>query len=287
MRLLAEFIMRGRAQAIWMALLGSWIPYLSQTSLGLVSLRRGWQEGLLITIAASVPPIIGLVFGDVGNMIVIVTIGVFAVTLCTSIALRVFASWPIALVVNMLLCAGFGLALGFNDVQIKSDLTDFFSSIQNQDSGFNSEVFLAEIAKLTRAQITGAIAFSFQMASVPGLILARWMQASLYNPGGFKSEFHALRLNKQFAVLSLVAYLCGLSAGPENPFWAMLFAVPMLVVGFGLVHHMLDRAGIGRAGVIAFYVAFLLMRPISIILVVAICVSDAFFNYRNKFQIKP
>lgn len=287
MRLLAEFIMHGRAQAICMALLGGLIPYLSQASLGLVSLRRGWQEGVIIALAASAPPILGLILGKAGSTIVMTTIGVFAVTLGTAMILRALSSWPVALVVNMLLCICCGLVLGFDEVQIKADLLAFIADLKDQGSGIQGETFEAAIAKLTKVQITGAIAFMFQMASLPGLILARWMQATLYNPGGFRDEFYALRFNRSFAALCLVAYLLGLSLGPDNTFWAMLFALPMVVVGFGLVHHLMAKAGVGRAGFVAFYIAFVLLRPISIILLVVLCVSDAFFNYRNKFKFKP
>ncbi len=294
MRLLAEFIMRGRVQAMWMALLGSWIPFLSQASVGLVTLRKGWQEGVLITLVASVPPIIGLVIGEFGTTIVVATIAVFVVTLCTSEVLRALASWPISLGVNMALCVGLGLMLGFNETQIKEDLSLFFANLQNQNSGldgesgggFNRELIEAEIAKLTKIEITGAITFMCQMASLPGVLFSRWMQATLYNPGGFQEEFHGLRLEKVSAALCLAAYIASLKFGGGSPFWSMVFATPLVISGFGLMHHVMKQAGVGGVGMGAFYVAFVLFRPLSVIFVVVLSVLDAFFDYRNKFQFK-
>ncbi len=287
MRLLAEFIMRGRVQAMWMALLGSWIPYLSQASVSLVTLRKGWQEGVVITLAASVPPIIGLVIGEVGTTIVVATIAVFVITLCTSEVLRALASWPVSLGVNLVLCTGLGLMLGFNEAQIKEDLSLFFANLQDQNGGgFNRELIEAEIAKLTKTDITGAITFLCQMASLPGVLFSRWMQATLYNPGGFQEEFHGLRLEKVSAALCLAAYVASLKFGGGSPFWSMVFATPLVISGFGLMHHVMKQAGVGGVGMGAFYVAFVLFRPLSVIFVVVLSVLDAFFDYRNKFQFK-
>src|SRR3569623_513821 len=59
MRALAQYIMRGRMQAMLvalaMAIMSMILPpmnYLSSAVIGLVTLRRGWQEGLIIIAGA-------------------------------------------------------------------------------------------------------------------------------------------------------------------------------------------------------------------------------------------
>src|SRR3569623_505731 len=59
MRALAQYIMRGRMQAmlvaVAMAILSLILPpmnYLSSAVIGLVTLRRGWQEGMIIIAGA-------------------------------------------------------------------------------------------------------------------------------------------------------------------------------------------------------------------------------------------
>lgn len=285
MRLLAEFIMQGRAQAVAVAMLGGLFPYLSQVSLGLVTLRKGWQEGLLVTFAAAIPAFVG-VFRDVNPLIVYAAVSVFVAAFCTAYVLRVFASWQITLLANLAICACFGAMFGFDDIRVKAELSIFLDDLQSQNPEFDSAAVKAELEKLTRLTVVGFLAFSFQMASLPGLFLSRWMQAALYNPGGFRDEFYALRLSKPVAAVCFIAYVIAMRGGEEASWWAMFFSLPLVIAGFGLMHHTFAKMGVGATGIAAFYVAFLIMRPVFTMLVVTLGVLDAFMDYRNKFQFK-
>jgi len=44
------------------------------------------------------------------------------------------------------------------------------------------------------------------------LMLARWWQAVLYNPGGFQQEFHQFKLQPAIAMMLMVLFLAA-SAG--------------------------------------------------------------------------
>ena len=59
MRALAEFIMRGRAQDCGVALLGTFFLFVSPATIGLVTLRKGSTEGLVILRWAAVTYIVG------------------------------------------------------------------------------------------------------------------------------------------------------------------------------------------------------------------------------------
>ncbi len=253
---------------------------------------QGLAEGLLITLAASLPAVVGLLFGEAGPMIVVATVCVYIVTNGVSEVLRVWGAWPIALLANLLLCILFAGVIGLNEVHVKADLSALVSNLRPQsatsvtESGVSSESLQAQIAALQTMQIVGAAAFFFQMASLPGLLIARWLQALLFNPGGFREEFHALRFNPYVAVALLAAYLGCLAGGADTEFWAMVFALPMVIVGLGVAHFALAKAGIGTAGFVAFYVAFLLLRPFSTLLLVGVAAADALFDVRPKFQFK-
>ncbi len=285
MRLLAEFIMQGRAQAVAIAMLGGLFPYLSQVSLGLVTLRKGWREGLIITFAAAIPPFIG-VFRDVNWLIVYAAISVFIAAFGTAYILRVLASWQVTLIFNLVICIAFGVVFGFDETLVKTELSMFLDELKSQNPEFDSELIKAELNDLTKVTIIGFIAFSFQMASLPGLFLSRWMQAALYNPGGFGDEFQALRLHKVAALVCLAAFVAVMQGGEDSSWWAMLFSLPLVVAGFGLMHCVFAKFKIGAFGVAAFYVGFFIMRPIFTIFLVTLSVLDAFMDYRNKFQLK-
>ncbi|MFL0810409.1 MAG: hypothetical protein K6L76_08350 [Agarilytica sp.] len=290
MRLLAEFIMRGRMQAVWMALLGSWIPLLSQTTLSLVSLRKGWHEGLFITFVACIPAIAGYAFGEVGITMVIATISVYLITHATALLHRAVASWPSTLIANLLICILFASLFGFNETQVKQDLLAFAEKMRADPgaSGAVSEsqaLLKSEIDALTHWNIMGIAAFLFQMASLPALLLSRWMQSMLYNPGGFKTEFHNIRLNKWVSMTCLAGYVVALNLGPDGEFWALLFATPLVVTGFGLVHSLIAKARLGTPAIVAFYIGFVVLRPISIALVMLLSATDVFIDYRKRIQI--
>lgn len=291
MRLLAEFIMRGRMQAVWMALLGSWIPLLSQTTLSLITLRKGWQEGLFITFVACIPAVLGVAIGDVGISMVVATICVYLITHATAVLHRALASWPITLMINMLICILLASLFAMNDAQVKQELLSFAEKLRADPDAANSAalesqaLIKAEISGLSRMTILGAVTFMFQLASLPALIAARWMQAMLYNPGGFRTEFHSIRLNKSVSLICIAGYVAALNFGPEAQFWTMAFATPLVIAGFGLIHNLIARAKLGTPAIIAFYVGFLILRPISVALVIIISATDAFIDYRNKIKI--
>ena len=58
MRGVAEYVMRGRTQALLVAVITAGIPmffWVSAAAVGLVTLRRGVRDGLAIMLAALVP----------------------------------------------------------------------------------------------------------------------------------------------------------------------------------------------------------------------------------------
>ena len=59
-------------------------------------------------------------------------------------------------------------------------------------------------------------------------MLARWMQASLFNPGGFQKEFHQLRIGHKVTLI-LISFMVLTSFGiiiPES--WLVYFTLPLI-----------------------------------------------------------
>ena len=57
----------------------------------------------------------------------------------------------------------------------------------------------AEAQGLARQVIMGLFAMGQAYAMISFLVLARWWQSQLYNPGGLRAEFHQLRLPPTFS----------------------------------------------------------------------------------------
>lgn len=286
MRLLAEFIMRGRLYAACAAILGSWLPLLSQAVIGLVTLRKGWTEGLLILFVASVPAFYAATTGEVGQVIVAATLGVFLATYLQALVLRATASWEAMLVVAVGVSVAVAALVWLLSPDLGRDIGEFFKGYLPADDPAASDQIAKFWQGFTALKASGLIAFWVGFSSLAGMILSRWFQAMLYNPGGFQSEFHALRLSYPVAgVCGVAVVYCWLN-DHEYTFWGNLFAAPAALAGLGLVHYALARFKWGVAAVVAVYLALLLIRPLAMV-IIFLGLTDAWMDYRKKIQFKP
>src|SRR5690625_6353500 len=88
--------------------------------------------------------------------------------------------------------------------------------------------------------VTGLLANVTSFTGVLGLMLGRWWQALLYNPGGFKQEFNGLRLNTPQALVCVLAGLYSFLQGQGYMWLAVLLQHPLLFIRLTIVHHLVD-----------------------------------------------
>lgn len=284
MRALAEFVMRGRGQAILVAVLGMLLPFcawIGAAAVGLVTLRKGYREGFLVLSWAALAALFMFLWGgDVGPLTAL------AGTAVAALVLRGTVSWPYALTAATLagLLAGLLLhTLGSGYVErllalMQQAFAQFFAQVQAQDPQ------LAELGKLTAVKISGLLAVRTVCATVAAVLLARWWQAALYNPGGFRTEFHALRLPLPLAVGLAGAGLLAAAPGPEYHTWALCFAVPLVVSGLALLHGVVGLRGSGRGLLIALYVAWLPLLGVVTLALSLAAVVDSALDFRGRLR---
>ena len=109
--------------------------------------------------------------------------------------------------------------------------------------------------------MTGMFAAAITFGIVISLFLARWWQAILYNPGGFRQEFYALRLGKAFGIVTVAVAAVALAALPGTG--ALRDVLPLLVLlqllqGLAVVHGLVAEAGANKAWLVAVYVLLVL-----------------------------
>ncbi len=119
------------------------------------------------------------------------------------------------------------------------------------------------------------------------LILGRYWQAMLYNPGGLRRELHRLRLPLPLA-LALVALWLSLlllarQGGAEYAWkgYESILALPLLVAGLALVHALAARWDT-VFGLVLFYAALFLIPPLRTLLVLA-AAADSQWDFRARF----
>ena len=283
MRVVAEYVMRGRSQALWVAVLGAstlMFAWLSAAVLALVTLRKGAAEGAYILAWAILPAGVLLgVFGDAGPLSLIIG------TTALAVILRNTVSWQLALCGSSVAGALTGLLmlwLGDNYLQQLAGFFDeVFANFEAQlEAQGGEEVKLAPPGIVT---IAGLLGLMNTISCLLCLFLARWWQAMLYNPGGFREEFHALRFSPQVSSLLVALVLIVSMVGQEFRPWAVLFAIPLCVAGLGLVHARAAYRRQGAAYLTLFYLLWIFLDPVKLI-VLGLALLDSWFDFRSRWR---
>ena len=281
MRALAEYVMKGRAEAVLAAVLATGTVFLAWAGaavVALVTLRRGANQGAYILFWAMLPALVLAALGNNGPVMTL--LGVMLV----ATVLRATGSWSWALVAAVtsgLLTGLVLLTLGAGYIeQILQWLDDTLVQLANQSSDpVQSSQFLA--MKPSAQQVAGLLGLSNAFTVIMCLILARWWQALLYNPGGFRSEFHSLRLSQPLTLGLLVIGLLLSSLGAEYRLWALIFAIPFMFAGFALIHGIAGQKQLGANWIGLFYFFWLLLDPLKA-LVLILAVVDSWLNIRER-----
>lgn len=281
MRALAQYVMKGRAEAVLTAVLTTGtvlFAWVGAAVVALVTLRKGVSQGAYILFWAMLPAMVLAAMGDTGPITTL--LGLFLV----AALLRVSESWSWALVAAVVsgLCTGLMLmTLGQAYLQqILQLLGDALAQLASQSAGTEQSAQILAM-KPTVQQIAGLLGLSNAFTVVMCLMLARWWQALLYNPGGFQAEFHRLRLSPALSVVLLVAGLTLSSLGNEYRLWALIFAVPFMFAGFGLVHGVAAQRQLSANWIGLFYFLWLLLDPVKA-LVLILAVVDSWLDIRGR-----
>ena len=283
MRGLAEFIMRGRWQALGVAVLGSGsllFGWVSAAAIALVTLRNGSASGGWLTLWAILPAIIiAAITSDTGSVLLLLGTFSLAVILreSVSLSLAVMASVPLALL------GGAALTL-FNGVFLQELVATFNQALAQ----FEQELAQGEAAEMvfngvSVPQVAALLATGNAVIALLSLILGRYWQASLYNPGGFGEEFRALRLPVGAVVLMASAALILWWMGADWRVWSAVVVLPLTIVGFSLLHAFAKRAGKGVTWLALMYALWIVLDPVKWLWVGCV-VIDTFADVRGRWS---
>jgi hypothetical protein len=283
MRGLAEFIMRGRWQALAVAVLGSGsllFGWISAAAIALVTLRKGTASGGWLVLWAMLPAaIVAAMSGDMGSVMLLL------VAFCLSVILRETVSLPLALIASVPLAMLGGLALiALNGPFLEDLVATFNEALRQLEQDMTSEQ-QGELAftSLAVPQVGALLAIGNTVVAVLAVLLGRYWQALLYNPGGFGQEFRALRL-PQGAVVSLVALGTVLwLQGDEWRVWSAVAVMPLTVVGFALVHAYAAHTDKGVTWLTLMYTLWIVLDPIKWVWL-GFVMADVFVDFRARWQ---
>lgn len=286
MRTLAGFAMRGRLQATAVALVGALVPllaFLTPAVISLVTLRKGWHEGTFIALWVILLIVAVIAIQDLSPLAAFISAGAIIVSCCVAVVLRVSVSWPATLTAIVGCSALVALLTTVAvDNPAQSLLTIYQEFLQAQ-SDETRQTLESMVQDLTPPLLIGALAFSVASYALMGVFLARWWQAMLYNPGGFRQEMHNLRLNVPVAVACAVGFAFSEWRGQDYMYWQLLFVLPLIISGLGLAHRFIAWRKWGLGAVVALYVGLVLLPPLVIITMI-FGLTDVWFDYRKRFN---
>lgn len=280
MRALAEYAMKGRAQAVIVAVVATGsvlFAWVGAAIVALVTLRKGTRQGSQVLLWAMLPAVILAVMGNIGPAVTLVS-----VTLAAAV-LRNMQSWQWVLVIAV--CAGTleGLLSIGRLEPVAQLMSETMAQIASESERWKPvmapwlELPLAQMQVLT----AGWLSLWSSFWVIVCMLLARWWQASLYNPGGFQSEFHQLRLSPLMSFGLVAVMLVISSQGVEYQLWALVFTIPFMFAGFALIHGIVARRKLGGNWLAIFYVSWLLLDPVKGLLIIA-AIVDSWVDIRSR-----
>ncbi len=276
--------MRGRWQALGVATLASGsllFGWVGAATVALVTLRRGHGEGGWVALWALLPAVIFAgVTGDIGTVLLLAGTYLLAVILreSVSLSLTVMASVPLAILSGfcfIVFSATFieSLSVSFNDL-----LADL-----NKEIGQENVTTQPIINSLTTYQLVGLLATGNAVIAVLSVMLGRYWQSILYNPGGFSGEFRGLKVPRLLAVALCVVALLLLFLGSPWVVWSAVAVLPLTIAGFALIHSYARHSG-RRLGWLAFMYVLWFVFDIAKWLWVGLALIDTFAEFRERWK---
>ena len=272
MRGLAEYVMTGRRQAIIAVMLLGLIPLvnlLNPVVVGLIALRKGLQEVVVIFAWAILPLGAWAVAGDVVPLIMLIGITGLAVLL------RETESWEFTL----LAAIAVGVCV---EVYFRLQPAVIDALMQQLDlylQASNPQGLQIEEVRDVMLSVIGAV---YMFLSIVLLMLARWMQAVLYNPGGFKQEFHNLRVEQKVALALIVIILLSSFGIVVPEAWVLYFVLPLMFSGIALMHAVVAKKKLSSMWLVTFYI--LLMLPVVVQILVLLALVDSWYDFRSRLS---
>jgi hypothetical protein len=294
---IAEFVMRGPVNAgavaagtLLLGLVVAPFAWLSAAVVALVALRLG----AFATLRVAGPALAGVALAGAlvtGQGAAIAVSGLVA--WLPAMVLALVLRQRVRLDDALLVACAIGWALVFGTYLFVEDPTGLWRDLLHRIMPPEAMAARFELsAEAVRQMIdamaplmTGVVAMSVVFSAITSLLLARWWQSLLYNPGGFGSEFRALRLGRTAAAVTL-----GISALAlfTTPAWidslALVVAAVYVFQGLAVAHGVVNGLGLGPGWLVALYVALV---PLMIYVVVGLMIVgavDAWADYRRRVQ---
>lgn len=290
-------------RALLVAFVGNLLPLLSPATVALVAMRKGANEGALVLLFSVLSLVLMSYVSELNLLMVWASVASVVVVLLGALLLKATASWQSTLLMIVLLSAAsvavmdvvMAEAMAKNVAQLRVNLLEMLGQMNAPALNEASQLELSQTGKgqagngkpmaleLGDQFIFGLLAWVIAISSIASLVLGRWWQSLLYNPGGFAEEFRALRIQPPLALASLAGMTGCYLFSTDYVAWGNLLGLPLLVAGLALVHHLVASAKKGAHWLAIFYICLVLMLgPLSMLLL-GLGLVDSVLDLRSRW----
>lgn len=286
---LAQWVLKGQTQAaVFILLTIATSPFISinaiagAAAIALVWLRKGTNDGLLAAMAGLLPAaVLAYTHGTYSLLLIIIN------SCLGSYLLRSTMNWRLTLlglaVLSLLSAVILEHLAAANLQQYVAFYDQIMTELKQQATPNNQELVKLLPEKLEVSYIAGLFGILIMAGCTFSLLIARSLQAKLFNPGGFQQEFHALRLSKGDILAAFIG--CGvlykLSGGYLVWVWIPLF--PLIISGIALFHFMAGQRKLAVQWYIVFYLVLIFWNPLKLVMVM-LATMDGFSNIRQRIR---
>ncbi|GLO39757.1 hypothetical protein PPUN15366_14010 [Pseudomonas putida] len=266
--------MRGRVQATLVVVISAVLPllfWLSAAAGSLVLLRRGFKDTTTVIAGGLLAGLAVWVMGDP------ITFLVIAGALGLAALLRAEHPWSRVLLVSAVFAVAFSLVLDLALAQTFDVLAKAFAEAMPKIEG--QPVLSGE---LIRPVLVASTAVTVQLFSVLALVLARYWQAALYNPGGFGREFRALKLPKQTMAVLVAVMVVAPFIGPQFIVLASASSLVLVLAGIALMHGLVAQGRLAGFWLVGMYVTLPLIMQLIYPLLVVLAIVDSLIDFRGR-----
>ena len=269
------------------------VSIVSSASVALVTLRRGWYEGLYVLICSGLSAaVLGFfLFGNFQFALLyglVLWLPIWLISTVLREGKHLSVAVEIAVILGVLGVIGFYLYVTDPALLWNAILTQMVQPMLSSGSDVPIDEIKRSVQEFSH-YMTGGIAAGTVYGLLFGLFLARWWQAALYNPGGFREEYLSLKVRPKVALASiLIVLLAWLMSGIVSEIcWniTIIFAVLYTFVGTAILHTAFSGMKTKRFMVPFLYVTLVLV-PHMIGIVIIVGIVDVWLDLRSKISNK-
>lgn len=303
---LTSYLLAHRLQTIFLTFAITFIPVIGIFGIliaAFVTLRRSIIEGGILTIAATLPYILTFYLPSSSqNTIPLVIWAAVGVAVLSNLLTWIFAVMlrrgaslslilQIAALIGVLVISVIHLIYPNVSDWWGGQLQSYYAHAQAMKDMLKAAPSIPkdtqlETINITKQYATGLMAAAILFNAVIQLIVARWWQVTVSNPGTLRLELHYIRLSQLAGLLFLISlifsYLGNSVVVDIMPILCILFGA----AGLSLIHFLFALMSSSTAWfwLLIFYLAVIFLLPTSMILVSLLALVDVFADLRKRFK---